>query len=92
MGGGSSSYESRRIERQEAFVRENVKQFKDTLNKNRRYGSSYNEPYSNGQVEGKLRQLYHNSDTCRDNRRSYINPQEWDSAKSSLGVRTMYGR
>jgi len=80
MGSSSSIH----IEKQETFVRQNLKQFKDELNKER-INSKYFEPYSNGQVEGKLRQLYHNSDVCRDNRRSYINPYEWDNAKKNLG-------
>jgi len=83
MGGGSSYYEATRIEKQEAFVRSNVQQFKEALNSQRR-GNKYAEPYSNGQVEGKLRQLYHNSDTLRDNRRSYVNEFEWANAKKAL--------
>jgi len=83
MGGGSSYYETTRIEKQEAFVRNNVQQFKEALNSQRR-GNIYVEPYSNRQVEGKLRQLYHNSDTLRENKCSYVNDYEWANAKKTL--------
>jgi hypothetical protein len=79
MGGGPSIH----IEKQEAFVKKNLESFKTTLNASR-VNSRYFQPYSNGQVEGKLRQLYHSSDVCSENRRSYIDPYEWDKAKKNL--------
>jgi hypothetical protein len=83
MGAGSSSHDIR-IEKQEAFVRQNLKQFKDNLNSGKDRRNSYQMIYSDDQVRGKLRQLYHNSDTVRGNNRTYINPQEWQKAKSTL--------
>ena len=79
MGGGQSIH----IEKQEEFVKQNLQKFKSELNKSRK-NSKYFEEYSNSQVEGKLRQLYHNSDNFKDNRRSYIDPYEWDNAKKKL--------
>ena len=85
MGGGPSIH----VQRQEEFVRQNLHKFKSSLNASRT-NSRYSEPYSNGQVEGKLRQLYHNSDTCSDNRRSYIDPYEWDKTKRGLNIKLKY--
>lgn len=83
MGSGSSSYETR-IDKQEAFVRQNLQQFKTTLNSGKDRRNNYQMVYSDEQVRGKLRQLYHNSDTVNDNYRSYINPHEWQKAKAIL--------
>ena len=67
MGGGESRY----VQDQERFVRENVEQYKKVLP----------QQYSNNQIKGKLRQLYANSDTHERNKRSYIMDYEWNKAK-----------
>ncbi len=81
MGGGIST-NSQRIEKQEQYVRANLQKVKLALNEGRSYKVSYLQPYSDSQVAGKLRQAYHNSDLCRDNYRSYVNPEEWKKIKS----------
>jgi hypothetical protein len=63
MGGGPSKY----VEHQERFVRDNYQKYKNELGSN----------YSSLQVQGKLRQLYANSDTSRENRNSYILDHKW---------------
>ena len=68
MGGGDSKY----VQDQERFVNANVDNFKQALP----------EHYSRSQIKGKLRQLYANSDTSRDNRNSYILDNVWNAAKS----------
>jgi hypothetical protein len=68
MGGGESKY----VEDQEKFVRNNVEAFKKALP----------EHYSHSQIKGKLRQLYANSDTNKDNRSAYVLEYEWKKAKA----------
>jgi len=84
MGAGSSSYNNR-IEKQEAFVRQNLAKFKQELNNGKDRRNDHQYIYNDFQVQGKLRQLYHNSDAISENRRSYINHDEWKSTKSKLG-------
>lgn len=84
MGSGSSSYDDRRIEKQEAFVRQNLSKFKSKLNEGKNNRNSWEMTYSDGQVAGKLRQLYHKTDTFGDNKNSYINRYEWDKVKKSI--------
>ena len=67
MGGGESKY----VANQEKFVKKNYEEFKNKLPKH----------YYRQQIEGKLRQLYANSDSIKDNKRSYINEYDWKSAK-----------
>jgi hypothetical protein len=74
MGAGQSRY----VEKQEEFVRANVQNFQKVL-PNRYYKQI---------VEGKLRQLYANTDCSRDNKNSYINSEDWKQAKAS--VRLVY--
>lgn len=74
MGGGESRY----VQDQERFVRDNVEQYKKVLPNH----------YSHSQIKGKLRQLYANSDTRDENKHSYISNYEWNKAKS--GVITKY--
>ena len=81
MGCGISA-DSQRIERQEQYVRERLQKVKSALNEGRNYKIDYLQPYTDEQVAGKLRQAYHNSDLCRENYRSYINPEEWIKVKS----------
>jgi len=83
MGSGSSSYDNR-IEKQEAFVRQNLTRFKQELNRGKDR-NNYQYIYNDDQVRGKLRQLYHNSDTVKENSRSYVNQYEWKKAKSTFG-------
>jgi len=78
MGGGPSIH----VERQEEFVRKNLERFKKEVNASQRYMTDYR--YNDEQVRGKLRQLYHNSDTIKENRRSYINETTWGNAKRNL--------
>jgi|Laugresu1bdmlbdd_1035124.scaffolds.fasta_scaffold27237_1 hypothetical protein len=70
MGGGESVY----VQDQEKFVRANIDRYKAVL-PNR---------LSRNQIAGKLRQLYANSDTCRDNRDSYILSHDWVEAKKKI--------
>jgi hypothetical protein len=70
MGGGPSKY----VEKQECFVRDNYQKYKNELGNN----------YSSLQVEGKLRQLYANSDTCKENRNSYILDCKWKEVKNRV--------
>lgn len=78
MGGGQSI----ETERQERFVRENCKKFKDVLNTpNSRY---IDYRYNDEQVKGKLRQLYHNTDQLYENQRSYVCHYRWSNAKKQL--------
>lgn len=67
MGGGESRY----VQDQERFVRDNVDQYKKVLP----------EYYSRTQIKGKLRQLYANTDNRNENKYSYISNYEWDKAK-----------
>jgi hypothetical protein len=83
MGSGSSSYD-RRIEKQESFVRQNLSTFKSKLNEGKNNRNSWEMTYSDDQVAGKLRQLYHKTDTFGDNKNSYINRYEWDRVKKSI--------
>jgi hypothetical protein len=69
MGAGESVY----VQKQEAFVRENREAFKKELN-----------GYSSRQVEGKLRQLYANTDKRKENEYSYINKRSWNNACSKV--------
>jgi hypothetical protein len=70
MGGGHSKY----VEHQERFVRDNYHKYKNELGSN----------YSSLQVQGKLRQLYANSDTSRENRNSYILDHKWIEVKNKV--------
>lgn len=70
MGGGDSKY----VQDQERFVNANVESYKNALPSH----------YSRSQIKGKLRQLYANSDTSRDNRNSYILDHVWQDAKKKL--------
>ena len=70
MGGGPSKY----VEHQERFVRTNYNKYKDELGSN----------YSPLQVEGKLRQLYANTDTSKENRNSYILDYKWNDVKNKI--------
>jgi hypothetical protein len=78
MGGGPSIH----VERQEQFVRENLQKFKKEVNSPQRYMTEYR--YSDEQVKGKLRQLYHNTDTLKENRYAYINETTWGNAKRNI--------
>lgn len=69
MGGGDSKY----VQDQERFVRENYQAFKDKL-----------PQYSQGQIKGKMRQMFAGSDESAENHRSYINHQTWVQAKKSI--------
>ena len=70
MGSGESKY----VQDQERFVRENMDAYKKAL-PNR---------YSNTQVKGKLRQLYANTDMSKENKYSYIMDYEWNKAKQQV--------
>jgi len=70
MGGGESKY----VQDQERFVRENVALYKKVLPSH----------YCEGQIKGKLRQLYANSDTQDRNKNSYIMDYEWKKAKNQV--------
>ena len=70
MGSGESKY----VRDQERFVNANVEAYKKTLPSH----------YSRSQIKGKLRQLYANSDSSRDNRNSYILDHVWKDAKSKI--------
>lgn len=69
MGGGESKY----VENQEKFVRENYIYYKNQL-----------PSYSECQVKGKMRQLYAGTDERNENKFSYINQQTWRNAKFSV--------
>jgi len=69
MGGGESKY----VQRQERFVKANIENLKEVLPKR----------YYKQQIEGKLRQLYAQSDCNRENRTAYINEYDWNKAKIS---------
>jgi hypothetical protein len=69
MGAGESVY----VQKQEAFVRANRDTFKKELS-----------TYSNRQIEGKLRQLYANTDKRKENEYSYINKTAWNNACSKI--------
>jgi hypothetical protein len=69
MGGGESKY----VQRQERFVKANVENLKRALP----------DRYYRQQIEGKLRQLYANSDCIRQNKTAYINEYDWNKAKTS---------
>ena len=71
MGGGDSKY----VQNQERFVRENYDAFKSKL-----------PDYSSGQIKGKMRQMYAGSDERPENHRSYINNYTWTKAKSSIKI------
>jgi hypothetical protein len=67
MGSGESVY----VQNQERFVRDNLENYKKNLPSH----------YGNSQIKGKLRQLYANTDTKYENKRSYIMDDEWNKAK-----------
>jgi hypothetical protein len=71
MGSGESVY----VQKQEAFVRENREAFKKEL-----------IGYSQLQIEGKLRQLYAGTDRIKENEWSYVNPTNWNKARSAVIV------
>ena len=56
--------------------------FKKEVNSPQRYMTEYR--YSDEQVKGKLRQLYHNTDTLKENRYAYINETTWGNAKRNI--------
>lgn len=70
MGGGESKY----VQDQERFVRENIDRYKTVLPNH----------LSRNQIAGKLRQLYANSDTTKDNKHSYILNHTWIEAKKKV--------
>ncbi len=70
MGGGPSKY----VENQERFVRDNYDNYKNELGSN----------YSRMQIQGKLRQLYANSDTSKENKNSYILDYKWNEIKNKV--------
>jgi hypothetical protein len=70
MGSGNSKY----VQDQEIFVNANVEAYKKALSSN----------YSRGQIKGKLRQLYANSDLSRDNHNSYILDHVWKDVKTKI--------
>jgi hypothetical protein len=70
MGGGESRY----VQDQEVFVRNNVEKYKEVLPSH----------YSREQIKGKLRQLYANSDNVDRNKNSYIMDYEWSKAKQQV--------
>jgi hypothetical protein len=70
MGAGESVY----VQNQERFVTANVEIYKKGLP----------EHYSRSQIKGKLRQLYANSDTSKDNKNSYILHHVWTNAKNNI--------
>ena len=70
MGGGPSKY----VDYQERFVRDNYHKYKNELGSN----------YSSLQVQGKLRQLYANTDTVKENRNSYILDYKWNEVKNKV--------
>lgn len=70
MGGGESKY----VQDQERFVRDNYEIYKQALP----------DRYSRGQIQGKLRQLYGSSDTAERNRNSYIVDYIWNQAKQNI--------
>lgn len=69
MGGGESKY----VEAQEKFVRENYELYKSKL-----------PDYNSCQIKGKMRQLYAGSDELKENQYSYINRETWLNAKHSI--------
>jgi hypothetical protein len=71
MGAGESVY----VQKQEAFVRENREAFRREL-----------KGYSQAQVDGKLRQLYAGTDRFKENEWSYVNPTNWNKARSAVIV------
>ena len=70
MGAGESKY----VQDQERFVRDNIDLYKNALPNN----------YSSSQIKGKLRQLYANTDSINENKRSYIYIDEWQKAKNKV--------
>ena len=72
MGGGESKY----VQHQERFVKANVENLKKVLP----------DRYYKQQIEGKLRQLYAQSDRNKENRSSYINEYDWEKAKTSARI------
>jgi hypothetical protein len=70
MGAGESRY----VQDQERFVRENIKSFKAASPSN----------YCESQLKGKLRQLYANTDLNNDNKYSYILEHDWKKIKSKV--------
>lgn len=69
MGGGESKY----VQSQEKFVRENYNIYKEKL-----------PNYNRFQIEGKMRQLYAGTDERKENKYSYINYEEWKKTKQQL--------
>jgi len=70
MGSGNSRY----VEDQERFVRQNYQQYRNVISKD----------IGQLQIEGKLRQLYASSDECDRNRNAYILSYDWKTAKSKV--------
>jgi hypothetical protein len=70
MGAGESVY----VQNQERFVNANVEIYKKGLPNH----------YSRSQIKGKLRQLYANSDTSKDNKNSYILDHVWIQARNNI--------
>lgn len=70
MGGGESKY----VQDQERFVRANVDIYKAVLPSH----------LSRSQISGKLRQLYANTDTNKNNKNSYILDYTWIEAKKKV--------
>jgi hypothetical protein len=70
MGAGESVY----VQDQEKFVRANIDRYKAVLP----------DRLSRNQIAGKLRQLYANSDTVRENQHSYILSHDWCEAKKKI--------
>jgi len=69
MGSGESRY----VQKQEKFVRDNYNYYKKEL-----------PNYSQCQIKGKLRQLYAGSDEIKENKSSYINHHTWINAKKKI--------
>lgn len=67
MGAASSI----NIDEQNKFVNKYTEQFKKNLPPN----------YTQKQIQGKLRQLYHKADLCEKNHDSYILDTDWKNAK-----------
>jgi hypothetical protein len=70
MGGGNSRY----VDDQERFVRDNYEQYKKVVP----------ERIGRLQLEGKLRQLYASSDCVPENRNSYILGHDWADVKKRV--------
>lgn len=80
MGSGHSY----QIDRQEEFVKRNYAQFEKVLNNDPYTCKDFK--YTRGQIQGKLRQLYHKSDDADYNSNSYILDCNWKKAKSKVDI------